>query len=220
MPEFSFSNKIGKIIFYQFIDEHKKDQDKLVKLVKDHLEKWEKDGLLGLILDFRYHYGGRGRLARSNSLSNVFPLYYAFSNIFNNSTIYGWYNKKAKKNDKVWVNIKKGKLNYGTFLSDKLNFNHPIAIIIGKNTSSSGEFGSLMFYGRKNVKFFGKPTDGNLSGNYVIDIGDNIKFKFTASLVNTVDGTFHIKEKIYPDKRTDRPVTYARKWIKDHSLNK
>jgi len=210
MPTFSFSSdKIGKIVFYQFIGINKKDQDRLVKLVKRNLIKWEKNGLKGLILDFRHHYGG-----------NVFPLYYAFSDIFNNSTIYGWYNKKAKKNDNIWVNIKNKKLNYGVFMNDKLNFHHPIAIIIGHDTISSGEFGALMFYGRKNVKIFGKPSGGYLSGNVMKSINKNITFKFTTSLVNTVDGTFHIKEQIFPDKKTDKPITESRKWIKNHPLNK
>lgn len=135
-------------------------------------------------------------------------------NIFEGSTIFGWLNYKAKKQDKIWINIKNGKILYNKkYLSDKLNIDIPIAIIIGNNTSSSDELGAIMFYGRKNVKFFGQKTSGDLSGNETIKINKNITINVTSSLVNTVDGTFHIKEYIEPDKITNEPIYDAKKWI-------
>jgi C-terminal processing protease CtpA/Prc len=203
MPSFTYSDKIGRITFYQFIGKHKTDAKKLEKLVKKHIEEWEKKNIKGLILDFRNHYGG-----------NIFPLYDAFSNLFNNSTIYGWSNKKAKKKDTVWVNIENGKLKHNRkFLNDKINFDGNIAVIIGPNTGKSGEFASLMFYGRDNVKFFGRPSAGSLSANQVIKINNDVDLMLTSSLVNTVDGTFHEEEKIYPDKITHKPIINAKKWI-------
>ena len=209
MPKFSFVNKIGKITFFTFIldnSNNKKnidDQNKLVFLVKKHLKLWNKKNIRGLILDFRYHYGG-----------SVFPHYMAFSNLFNNSTIYAWYNKKAEKDYKVWVNIENGKIKHNRiFINKHLNFNKPIAIIIGKYTSSAGEFAALTFYGRDKVKFFGQNTAGYLSGNKIIKINNDIELILTEDLVTTVDGTFHIKEKIYPDKKTNKPIVDAIKWI-------
>ena len=202
-------DKIGIIRFYQYVDpvnmnNGKKEWMKFGKIIRNKIRDWQKKGMKGLILDFRYFYGG-----------NVFPLYYAFSDILEDSTIYGWSNKKANKDDKVWINVKKGKILHGQkYLSDRLNINIPVAIVVGNDTASSGEFGALIFYGRKNVKFFGQRTSGNLSGNMLIKLNKDITICLTCSLVNTVDGTFHIKEYIDPDIETNTPIIDAKKWIK------
>ena len=202
-------NNIGIIRFYKYYEpytlkERKQEMNKFVKYVRLKLEKWLKyKKLKGIIFDFRYHYGG-----------SISPIYYSLVDIFNNSTLYAWSNKKANKKDKVWVNVRNNEIIHDQqFLNDKLNINIPIAIIIGNNTASAGEFGAIMFYGRKKTKFFGKRTSGDLSGNKTIKINKDIYIALTGSLVNSVDGTFHIKEYIKPDLETNSPLIEAKKWI-------
>ena len=201
---------IGIIRFYQFnnqdtFKETRQEESKFIKYVRPKLKQWLKNKKLkGLVFDFRYHYGG-----------NVWPIYYALVDIFNNSTIYGWLNKKADKKDKIWLNVRGNNVRYGQqFLSDQLNVDIPIAVIIGNNTSSSGEFGALMFYGRNNTRFFGQRTSGQLSGNMTKRINKDIRMELTGSLVNSVDGVFHVKEYIEPDRVTDNPMVEAKRWIK------
>ncbi len=201
---------IGIIRFYQYINpntlkETKQEINKFARYVRPKLKQWLKNKKLkGLVFDFRYHYGG-----------DVFPIYYSLVDIFNNSTIYGWSNKKASEKDKVWINVRGDKIIHGQqFLSDQLNVDIPIAIIIGNNTSSSGEFGALMFYGRENTQFFGQRTSGYLSGNFPVKINKDITINVTGSLVNSVDGTFHVNEYIKPDVKTDNPMVEAKRWIK------
>lgn len=204
---------IGIIRFYQYdnpdtLKEMKQEMNKFVKYVRPKLKQWLKNKKLkGLVFDFRYHYGG-----------DVFPIYYSLVDIFNNSTIYGWSNKKASEKDKVWVNVRGNNVRHGQqFLSDQLNVDIPIAIIIGNNTSSSGEFGALMFYGRDNTKFFGQRTSGQLSGNFPVKINKDITMMLTGSLVNSVDGVFHVKEYIEADRVTDNPMVEAKRWVKRSS---
>jgi C-terminal processing protease CtpA/Prc len=92
--------------------------------------------------------------------------------------------------DKKWCNIKDGIVSFKQkFITNKLVFEKPIAIIIGKHTISSGEFITGIFYGRSNVKIFGHKTGGYFSSNNTIELNDDLIFNFTSSLCTTVDGT-------------------------------
>jgi len=200
-------NKIGYIRFYQYYNyENKNKHNEWIKFsmyVKNKLDYWETTGLKGLIIDFRYHYGG-----------SAWPIYYALSHFFEGSTLFAWTNCKAKHKDKVWMNVQNGNpISNQRFISKKLNVYFPIAIIIGKNTTSSGEVGAVMFYGRDNVKFFGQRTYGSLSGNIDFQINDKIELVVTTSLINTVNGEFLQEQFIRPDKKTNSPILDAKKWI-------
>jgi peptidase S41-like protein len=215
MPEFELKNNIGKIIIYHFNLEFengkpnkqsRKDQKKQVKQIQSQLKKWKKQKIKGLILDFRQHVGGC-----------VVHLYEAFADIFEGATIYGWKNSQAKKSDKIWINVRDSEvLHDQKYISNDLNWNIPIAILIGENTASSGEFGAVMFYGRSNTRLFGENTGGYLSGNDTRFIGDNYMLTMTESLVNTPDLTFHLTEKIEPDVVTSDPIKAARNWISNY----
>jgi Peptidase family S41 len=219
MPDFEFKNGIGKIVIYHFFLEYEgnepnsqsiKDQEKQVQLIQSHLKKWkkQKQKIKGLIIDFRQHVGG-----------SVIHLYEAFADIFEGATIYGWKNSQAKKSDKIWINVENEKVIYNQkYLGNDLNWDVPIAILIGDNTSSSGEFGSIMFYGRPNTRFFGKKSSGDLSGNNTISADDDYMLILTESLVNTPDLTFHNSEQIEPDVVTDTPIKLARNWILKYNV--
>lgn len=85
------NNKIGIIKFYHYdrpiSDINAEYQlSNFVTHVKTRLTEWRKKNLHGLILDFRDHTGG-----------DVHPIFYSFSNIFNNSTLLA-YSKIPAKN--------------------------------------------------------------------------------------------------------------------------
>ena len=97
--------------------------------------------------------------------------------------------------------------------SKKYYFPKPIAIIIGKNTSSSGEISAAIFYGKPNIKFFGEPTGGALSINEGHKINDNLELIITTAFYQTTDKKIHYDEKLYPDYQTNNPIKDAIKWI-------
>ena len=134
--KFSIKNGIGIIKLYLYIrfsphwGDTKEDYQKIESKYKNEIKNFisNKD-LKGLIIDFQNHHGG-----------NMNPLIEAFNQLFENTTLYAWGNKKAKKDDKLWVNVKNGKMVFDQkFLKKDINTNIPIAIIIGPNTYSSGE---------------------------------------------------------------------------------
>jgi len=213
LPEFKWDikNKIGTIIFYHFYNgydqtKNNKDTNKIIKLVRTTYKKWNKLGITGLIIDLRKHIGG-----------NMWPHVSSLVDILGDTSLLSVNKIKTKFTDKKWTNIKDNKIEHGKkFLSNKLSFEKPIAIIVSKNTESSGEFIASIFYGRDNTKIFGDKTNktgGYLSANYEIKINDDIRFTFTADFCTTVDGTFHLKEYISVDKKTTSPITDAKKWI-------
>jgi len=214
MPTFKYDqkNKIGMITFYHFITSHltekevKKENKKMVRLVEGVLKKWDVDNLNGLIIDLRKHSGG-----------NMWPAIESLKTILgNNVTLLSFSNVKTKKSDNKWVNIKNGKINNGKYISNKLVYIRPIAILVSDDTASSGEFIAATFYGRENVKIFGDntiKTAGALSANTSIKINNDITLFITVTLCTTADGTFHLDECLYVDKKTKTPVTDAKKWI-------
>jgi C-terminal processing protease CtpA/Prc len=213
IPDFKlYKNGIGKITVYHFHMNFKnneasaesiKDQNSHIKAIQTQLRKWKRQNIKGLIIDFRQHGGG-----------SVIHLYKAFADIFEGATIYGWKNSQARKSDKIWINVDNNEVLYEQkYSSNNLNWTIPIAVIIGGDTSSSGEFGAIMFYGRSNTRFFGARSSGHLSGNNMKMIDDDYVLIITESLVNSPDLTFHKSERIEPDVVTDTPIKSARKWI-------
>ena len=208
--KFSIKNGIGIIKLYQYIrcrpdlGDTKEDYEKIESKYKNEIKNFisNKD-LKGLIIDFQNHHGG-----------SMFPLIEAFNQLFENTTLYAWGNKKAKKDDKLWTNVKNGKINSGQkFLKKDINTNIPIAIIIGPNTYSSGEIVASCFKGSRNVKFFGKNSGNGLSTNQGYKI-DNYMLYLTAILETTKDGKF--QEYLEPDVYTNAPIREAKKWINSY----
>ena len=147
----------------------------------------------------------------------MWPVVYGLSDILGDTTLFSWNNEKTKKNEKKWNNFINGKVKMGKFITNKLKFTKPIAVIVSRDTSSSGEFIASLFIGRDNTKLFGKNTDktgGFFSVNGGTDINKDINFILTSSLQTTVDGVFHSNEIIKVDQKTSRPITDATKWIK------
>jgi hypothetical protein len=137
-----------------------------------------------------------------------------FNRYLNNSTLFAFSNVKLKKTEKGWMNLENSKIKYNTqYLKDDKKI-IPIAVIVGTKTSSSGEFAAALFKGRKNVKFFGNRTAGYLSSNQNFKISKDIEIILTNKLITTYDGIFNDEEFLNVDKKTDKPITESKLWIK------
>lgn len=207
MPKFTRTkDDIGHLTFYHFYNPNP-SESQISKLEKK-VSKFLSTDLRGLILDFRYHTGG-----------NIDPLIYALKPLLKNSTLYSENNIPSKRNEKKWyVMNMDGQISYGKWNGSSLTqLKIPIAVIIGPHTSSSGEHAAAIFRGRPGIKSFGFPTSGDLSSNIHAFISPKDKYGvmyITNKLITTVDGTFHDKERLFPDVRTSHPISAAQKWIR------
>jgi len=214
MPKFYYDkkNKIGRIQFFHFYGwgkEVKKEENKLINITQKKIKEWYKKNINGIIIDLSKHYGG-----------NMWPAVEGLDEILGNTTLLAWGNEKTKKNDKTWINRKHSKTHWMTeFMTNKLKFTKPIAVIVSNKTASSGEVIASIFIGRKNTKMFGKNTNktaGYFSSNTTdkdTEINNDLTLALTTNFVTTVDGKFHINEVIYVDKKTSTSITDAKKWI-------
>ena len=214
IPSFYYDSKskIGRIVYYEYVldfdDEFEKSKKfiQLVEIVKETLVKWKNDGLNGLIIDLRNHNGGW-----------FYPFVYSLSSILLNKTLFALSNIKVKRSSKNWISYVNNSIKYQTNLLKDIKSEIPIAVIIGNKTSSSGEFCASIFYRNDSkIKIFGQKTGGSLSANMSFDITDNIKLHIPMQLVTTVNGEFHIKQYLLPNKKTTRPIMEAKQWIKSY----
>lgn len=212
IPSFYYDqkNKIGRIVFYQYILDFNDKYDKcplfkkIVLEVQNKINFWIKNNIKGIIIDLRCHSGGW-----------FAPFVYSLSSFLENCSLFSFNNQKTSQTEKNWINYSRKKINYSSHFSNC--FKTPkikIGIIIGKKTNSSGEFCASIFYRKnKNIKIFGNRTKGNLSINNTFKINKNIKIHLPTNLITTVDGQFHHKEYLEPDLETNNPVYEAKKWI-------
>jgi len=202
LPSCKIKNNIGIIEFYKFVMTgsgnfidpiDRKDRDKIVEFVDQFINN---NKMKGLIIDFRKHYGG-----------SFMPVALSFGKYFD--TLFRFYQNILSP----WATFSEDKIVYTKYKSNKNYFPKPIAIIIGKNTSSSGEISAAMFYGKPNIKFFGEPTGGALSINEGHKINDNLEIIITTALYQTTDKKIHYDEKLYPNNETNNPIKEAIDWI-------
>jgi len=202
--KFYYTNKIGIIKLYSF-DKYSLSHDEIKQYIKQITDFLDEHEFNGLILDFRKHCGG-----------DTFSLVTAFSRFLNNTTLFGWSKNKISLKQKGWCNMINGKIEYNKyFLKKDINTNYPIAIIIGKQTKSAGEFVGSCFINSKNVKFFGEDSGGYLSVNDTVKV-DKFEFSFPVLLQTSKNSIF--KEYIEPDIYTNKPITEAKKWINKKNI--
>jgi hypothetical protein len=95
-----------------------------------------------------------------------------------------------------------------------------VAVIIGPNTSSSGEIVAISFEGRPNTRFFGEPSDGRTTGNRSFPLPDGSGLLLAcASELDRRDQRYD--ERVVPDVETppsgpgdDIPLKAAEAWLK------
>lgn len=79
----------------------------------------------------------------------------------------------------------------------------PVAVLIDRDTASSGEFTAMAFEGRPHIRFFGEPTAGYLTANGHYNLPDGA---FLAVSVGWSTDRLHrsYRETIAPDEATPR----------------
>ena len=87
-----------------------------------------------------------------------------------------------------------------------------IAIIVGAKSASSGEITPLMFFGQKNVKFFGQKSSGFTSANQVFPLPNGGILVLTTSMTEDRNGRSH-PTGIEPDFVTDKPFEESAQWL-------
>lgn len=223
-PRFSYSSAgaVGKIQLYTFSSwglsesESRASERALTDLINNQLDDWEREGLSGLILDFRNHHGG-----------SFWPLLYAFERYLANRPLFAWVTDETEMRGKkaaIWATRTRG----GQYFQEsvysakkqQVRMKLPIALILGERTSSSGEIAAAMFQGKPGVRSFGKPTSGDCTVNQEFDVGRGMKLVLTVKRLALSDGTYLKEERLVPDQESRTPVGDAREWIRQAAAGK
>jgi len=206
MPQIKINNNILTIKYFTYI--YNNDNvfyKKYIKFVQKKLESCI-NKIKGIIIDLTDHNGGWHQ-----------PCFMSLSTtILNNTTLFGnTTNKKKIILSENWINIRNKKLFMNEpFLTNKINTNLKVAVLVSNKTSSSGEFCASIFKRNiKNVKIFGENTKGYLTVNYPYPINEKYTINIPLSYCKTVNKKIQIKEYIKPDIYTNKPMTDAKKWI-------
>lgn len=91
----------------------------------------------------------------------------------------------------------------------------PIAVLIGEQTMSSGEAAAISFIGKKNTKFFGKPTRGLSTVNVSHKLSDGAQIVLTEGIFADSSGKIY-GDKIVPDvvvEDSETTIQRAAEWI-------
>lgn len=92
-----------------------------------------------------------------------------------------------------------------------------IAVILGRQTASSGEILALGFKGQANVRFFGQPTAGATTANWVTRLNNGGLIAITTSRILDRAGKVHTGP-VMPDERSDQPFEAAKRWLATRCL--
>lgn len=98
------------------------------------------------------------------------------------------------------------------------NSNARIAVLIGNQTSSSGEMTTISFIGKNNVKLFGQTTGGYTTGNVSFILSDSSGIALAASIsadrnMKKYNGGI-IPDVIVDNYYSENCVNAAIKWLK------
>jgi hypothetical protein len=210
-PDFAFNSRsrIGTVTLHTCAGlglsdkEFEALKDRHARLVHRTLDTWLSSGLRGLILDFRRHHGG-----------SFYPLMYGFSRLLVGVPLFAWTRGTADVPRRGWLVLRDdsrfteaGEHRGKNALSIPLH----VALILGPETSSSGELAAAMFATKDKVRSFGAPTSGALSVNEGFRVRQGIELMLTDRLVTLSDGAS--TERLVPDVRTQRPMEAARSWL-------
>lgn len=183
-----------------------KDQLAATKTVSSALNGILSHQPCGLVLDFSTNSGG-----------NMWPMLIGLSPLLSEGQLGAF-----RSSDEVTSKIEK--INGLITLGGKSHFlNYPpsaapqgktpyIAIIVGSNSASSGEITPLLFYGQKNVKFFGQKTAGFTSANQVFPLPNGGTLVLTTSMTEDRNGHAH-SDGIEPDVISNQPFEDSFKWL-------
>jgi carboxyl-terminal processing protease len=93
----------------------------------------------------------------------------------------------------------------------------PVAVLIGRQTASSGEATGVAFRGRPDTRLFGQPTAGLTTSNEPLYLSDGAMLALTMSVFTDRTGhAFGQRVPVQPDQSVDgAPVDPAAEWLQD-----
>ena len=78
----------------------------------------------------------------------------------------------------------------------------PVAVLIDRRTTSSGEMAAIALLGRAHVRTFGEPSGGYTTANEPVPLGDGAFLVVTSAFVrDRIGGDY--RESIVPDEKVD-----------------
>lgn len=197
-PDIHFKDKIGKMVLHPFIakkENAQNEQNEIIKLIYETIDKWTGLNMKKLILDLRQFTGG-----------SYIPYVIGLQKIIGERTLYGL----KQENGKIeWINLIDGNIKSSNKLINNVNKQKlQIRVLINENTKSAGEFLALMFKGQHNCKQIGLNTGGLLSFNKTIKMNSKIILLLTKG--NIIDTNRNECTFIKPDVIKTDPLEYSK----------
>lgn len=163
----------------------------------------QKEKYKGVIIDLRNNVGG-----------DMGPMIAGLSSLLEDGKLLTYIDKD---NNKTSVNLNGSETENGgtpVKLSKTSKVKQKfIAILINKNTASSGEITALSFKDKKNVKYFGSNSAGYTSANTSIDLYDGSIMNLTTHKLKDQTGKIYINNSIIPNVKINKPEKSALEWI-------
>jgi C-terminal processing protease CtpA/Prc len=211
-PEFRMlPDHVGYVHIYAFIG-----NDRAVKAYEAHfrgeMAKLRTQGACRYVVDLRGNEGG-----------NMWPMLNGVAPLLGDPP-FGFFEPGADPGE-VWT-VRNGEvqpvdtadINRIPANSSARNY-PPVAVLVDRHTSSSGEFTAMAFEGRGGTRFFGQPTAGYVTGNDVFPLPDGAEIALTTS--GSQDRLHrHYRERIVPDEITAPGAatdTAGQKWLRSVS---
>lgn len=172
------------------------ENQKYVDIVVKELEK---ENYSGVILDLADNSGG-----------DMYPMITAISSLIPDGEILEFKNAAGQITP---IEMKSGQISSEIKGLNKKVKNVKVAVIINKNTGSSGEITALALKKNNNVRFFGEESAGYTSVNSMFTLYDGLIMMLTTSSIVDPLGNEYLNEKIKPDVYTKDPIKDASSWI-------
>ena len=190
------SQKIGNDIGYILIpgnrDFRGRYTDSISNVIKLTLAKVQGKDIKGWIVDLRVNTGG-----------NMYPMIAGLSNLLGEGKVGGFVTYDGKASGS-WV-VNEGAFYVDSIKASAVSYNGypiqsdiPVAVLIGRNTASSGEMTAITFIGRKNSTLIGEPSGGYTTVNSGFILNDYSGLNLAVDFAADRNGTVYPK-RLFPN---------------------
>lgn len=187
-------------------EERRKKATAYVESLIDEIKRQDRESINGWLIDLRFNGGG-----------NMWPMLLALRPFFTQETL-GYFIKGEEVSK--W-SFEKGDVYIGwssqkrKYLTKDLDYNlknkdQKIAVLIGGNTSSSGEAAAIALGSIKNMKYFGDNTSGYSTANQVIKMEEDEFLILTTSVMADAN-----KKELWDGLKIDNPICNEEKLLEE-----
>lgn len=167
----------------------------------------KREGACKFVLDLRDDWGG-----------NMYPMIDAVSGLLGDGLLGTFVN--AHGDNSPWflrngTSSTRGAKDPGMAALKPASLSIPVAVLIGSQTSSAGEFTAISFEGRPNSRFFGAPSGGYITANQPMPLSDGALIAMTVGWGTDRSGKKYV-DRIEPDEVTGEggpALDAALKWL-------